>query len=303
VREGGPLMADRDLSSKVIVLTGASSGFGKGAAREFALRGASLVLAARRDELLEELAKECEVTGGKAKAVPTDVGKSEEVENLAQAAVAEFGRIDIWINNAGVGALGRFEEVPLNDHVKVVETDLLGTLYGSYFALQQFRKQRRGTLINIASVVGKVPAPYYSSYVAAKHGVVGLSAALRQELQENDLKDIRVCTVMPTSFDTPFFDHSANYLGRETEPVPPVYEPGRVIEVMVRLASDPEDEVTVGSAAKVMTLAHQIAPGLTEALMGRQAHKAHVEQADPAPDTPGSVHEPVPEGTEVKRSA
>jgi short-subunit dehydrogenase len=296
-------MADRDLKGKVIVLTGASSGFGKGAAREFALRGAFLVLAARRDELLEELAKECETTGGKARAVTTDVSQSSEVENLAQAALTEFGRIDIWINNAGVSALGRFDEVPLEDHVKVVETDLLGTLYGSYFALQQFRKQGQGILINVASIVGKVPAPYYSSYVAAKHGVVGLSASLRQELAENDAKDIRICTILPTSFDTPFFDHSANYLGRETEPIPPVYAPGRVIEVMVRLATDPEDEVTVGSAAKVMTLAHQIAPGLTEALMGKQVHKAHVEKADPAPETPGSVQEPLLEGTEVKRTA
>jgi len=296
-------MADRDLKGKVIVLTGASSGFGKGAAREFALRGAFLVLAARRDELLEELARECEMTGGKARAVTTDVSQSGEVENLAQTALAEFGRIDIWINNAGVGALGRFDEIPLADHIKVVETDLLGTLYGSYFALQQFRKQGQGILINVASLVGRVPAPYYSSYVAAKHGVVGLSAALRQELAEGDLKGIRVCTILPTSFDTPFFDHSANYLGRETEPIPPVYEPGRVIEVMVRLATDPEDEVTVGSAAKMMTLAHQIAPGLTEALMARQVHKAHVEQAEPAPETPGSVQEPLPVGTEVKRSA
>ena len=296
-------MADRDLTGKVIVLTGASSGFGKGAAREFALRGAALVLAARRDELLEELAKECETTGGKARAVVTDVSQSSEVEKLAQAAIAEFGRIDVWINNAGVGALGRFEEIPLEDHVKVVETDLLGTLYGSYFALQQFRKQEQGILINVASVVGKVPAPYYSSYVAAKHGVVGLSAALRQELAKNEVRDIHVCTILPTSFDTPFFEHSANYLGRETEPIPPVYEPSRVIEVMVRLATDPEDEVAVGSAAKVMTLAHQIAPGLTEALMGKQAHRAHVEKAEPAPQTPGSVQVPLPDGTEVKRSA
>lgn len=295
-------MADRNLSGKVIVLTGASSGFGKGAAREFALRGASLVLAARRNELLDELAAECQTLGGKALSVPTDVSECGEVEKLSDTTLAEFGRIDIWINNAGVGALGRFEEVPLEDHIKVIETDLLGVVYGSYCAMRQFRKQGKGTLINIASVVGKVPAPYCSSYVAAKHGVIGLSAALRQELTENDITDIRVCTVMPTTFDTPFFDHSANYLGRETEPIPPVYEPERVVEVILRLATDPEDEVTVGSAAKVMALAHQIAPGLTEALVGKQAHMVHVEKALPAPDTQGSVQEPIPDGTEVKRS-
>jgi short-subunit dehydrogenase len=296
-------VAERDLKGKIVVITGASSGFGKGAAREFARRGASLVLAARRDVLLEGLAQECEVAGGDAHVIPTDVSQEAEVAQLAADAVTQFGRIDVWVNNAGVGALGRFEEVPLADHVKVIETDLLGTLYGSYFAMRQFRAQGSGTLINIASVIGKVPAPYYSSYAAAKHGVVGLSAVLRQELEQNKVEGIRVCTVMPTSFDTPFFDHSANYTGHETVPIPPVYEPEKVVEVIVRLATEPEDEVSVGTAAKVMTFAHQIAPGTTEAMMGKQSHRAHIEKAPPGPDTAGSVHEPVQEGTEVKRSA
>jgi len=296
-------VANRDLAKKVIVITGASSGFGKGTARELARRGASLVLAARRDLLLEELAQECEAAGGDAHIVPADVSRQNDVAELAQAAISEFGHIDVWVNNAGVGALGRFEDIPLSDHVKVIETDLLGTLYGSYFAMRQFRAQGSGTLINIASVIGKVPAPYYSSYAAAKHGVVGLSAVLRQELEQNKMDGIHVCTVLPTSFDTPFFDHSANYTGHQTVPIPPVYEPEKVVEVIVRLVTDPEDEVTVGTAATVMTFAHQIAPGVTEAVMGKQSHKAHIEKAPPAPATGGSVHEPSPKGTEVKRSA
>src|ERR1041385_270690 len=194
-------MSNRDFSKKVVVITGASSGFGKGAAREFAKAGASVVLAARRNELLDALAQECEAVGGQAIAVPTDVSSAAEVEQLAQAAIDAFGRIDVWVNNAGVGALGRFDEIPLSDHVEVIETDLMGALYGSYFALSQFRKQGNGTLINIASVVGKVPAPYFASYVASKHGIVGLSAALRQELRENGVEKIHVCTVMPTSTD------------------------------------------------------------------------------------------------------
>src|SRR4051794_13418404 len=99
-------MPDKEkLRDKVIVITGASSGFGKGAAREFAQAGARLVLAARREELIEELAGECNSLGGEALAVPTDVRKREEVELLAQDAVREFGRIDVWINNAGAGAV------------------------------------------------------------------------------------------------------------------------------------------------------------------------------------------------------
>src|SRR6185369_8271348 len=118
------------MRGKVVVITGASSGFGKGAALRFAEEGASVVLAARRGDLLEALVRECESRGGRALAVPTDVGEPEEVERLARAAVEKFGRIDVWVNDAGVGALGPFERVPLELHEQVVKTDLLGTLYG-----------------------------------------------------------------------------------------------------------------------------------------------------------------------------
>src|SRR3954463_3155172 len=100
-------MAEQELRNKVIVITGASSGFGKGAARDFAKAGANVVLAARRDELLAELAEECESLGGHALTVPTDVGVQTEVASLAQAAIQDFGHIDVWVNNAGAGAVGR----------------------------------------------------------------------------------------------------------------------------------------------------------------------------------------------------
>jgi short-subunit dehydrogenase len=292
-------MANRDLNEKVVVITGASSGFGKGAAIKFTEAGASVVLAARRAQLLEELARECELRGGRTLTVPADVSKQEDVERLAQAAITGFGRIDIWVNNAGVGAVGRFEDVPLADHVQVIETDLFGTIYGSYFALRQFRAQRSGTLINIASVLGKIPSPYCSSYVAAKHGVVGLSGAIRQELQEEHLEEIHVCTVMPTSMDTPFFDHAANYTGHETQPIPPLYDPQKVIDVIVRLATDPQDEVTVGGAGMFMVAAHKLARGVLESIMAKQTHKAQIEDAPVSTKTSGSIREPSPAGAGV----
>jgi short-subunit dehydrogenase len=166
--------------------------------------------------------------------------------------------------------------------------------------MRHFRSQGHGTLINISSVIGKVPSPYFSSYAAAKHGVVGLSAVLRQELEQNGDKNIRVCTVMPTSFDTPFFEHAATYTGHRAEPIPPVYDPERVIETIVRLAKEPEDEVSVGTAAKVFTLAHQIAPGFIESIMAKQTHKAVIDEAQPEAPNDGSVNEPELSGTEIR---
>lgn len=292
-------MEKQELNGKVIVITGASSGFGKGAALKFAEAGVSLVLAARRDELLEALAQECESAGGRAVAVGTDVSNPQEVEMLAQTAISTFGRIDVWVNDAGVGALGRFDEVPLEDHRQVLETNLLGTLYGSYFAMRQFRKQGHGTLINIASVVGKIPTPYYSSYAASKFGIVGLDGVLRQELAQDKIEDIRVCTVMPMAMDTPFFDHAANYTGREVQPIPPLYDPTMVVDVIVNLAVNPDDEVMVGPTGVVMGAMHNVAPGIVKGMMGNLTHKTQMEDAPPAEDTSGSVHEPVLAGTEV----
>jgi len=292
-------MKARQLQGKVIVITGASSGFGKGSARRFAQEGASVVVAARRDELLDELARECENAGGTALVAPADVGQESDVSRLAELAVARFGRIDVWVNNAGAGAVGRFEDIPLADHVKVIQTDLFGALYGSYFAMRQFRKQGVGILINIASLVGKVPAPYFSSYVAAKHGIVGLSASLRQELQQQKVDTIRVCTVMPTTFDTPFFEHAGQYTGREASPIPPTYDPEDVVETIVKLATDPQDEVSVGGAAKVFNFAHHLFPSFVESMMARQTHKAEFEKAKPGPEGSGSLHEPMPTGTGV----
>lgn len=204
-------MADKELSGKVVVITGASSGFGRGAALKFAQAGASVVVSARREPLLDELVNECESAGGRTLAIAADVSSREDVEELANAAILQFGHLDVWVNNAGTGALGRFEEIPLEEHEQVIRTDLLGTVYGSYLALQQFRKQGAGTLINVSSVIGKVPSPYFASYAAAKRGVVGLSAAIRLALEEGKAENIHVCTVMPTSMDTPFFEHAAQH--------------------------------------------------------------------------------------------
>jgi len=292
-------MTDQDLNGKVIVITGASSGFGKGAALAFAEAGAAVILAARRGEMLDELANECVAKGGQALAVPTDVSEKEDVQQLAHAAVAAFERIDVWINNAGQGALGRFEEVPLDDHVQVIKTDLLGTLYGSYFALQQFHQQQSGILINISSVLGKIPSPYYASYAAAKYGVTGLSAALRQEIAENHEDSIHVCTVYPMSHDTPFFDHAANYSGHEVKPIPPLYDPQEVVDTLVRLATKPQDEVIVGNLGKVMVPMHGVTPGLVEGMMAKETQTVLIDHAAPAEDTEGNVHRPTAEGVEV----
>jgi short-subunit dehydrogenase len=292
-------MATQQLSGRVIVLTGASSGFGKGAAIELARKGAKLLLAARRSDLLEDLAKECEAEGTEAIACATDVSRRADVERLADAALTSFGRIDIWINNAGVGALGRFERIPLDLHEQVIATNLLGTLYGSYCAYRQFVSQGSGVLINIASELGFATVPYYSSYAAAKHGVVGLAASLRQEVKENGIEGVHICTVMPTAHDTPFFDHAANYTGREVTPPKPLHDPQKVVEAIIRIAENPEDKQIVGADGIAKLVLANVMPGVSERMGAKQMHKTQMEKPEPAPDSPGAVRAPMRDGTGI----
>ncbi len=292
-------MKNRGMRNRVVVITGASSGFGRGAAVKFAESGAKVVLAARRKRLLKDVAKECESVGGSALVVETDVSEPADVEELANRAVDKFGRIDVWVNNAGVGAVGEFDETPLEEHEQVIRTNLLGTLYGSYQALRQFHEQGSGVLINVGSFAGKMAAAYLSSYSASKFGVRGLGMALRQELEENGEEGIHVCTVMPVSHDTPFFAHAANYSGKPVQPIPPVYDPQKVVDVIYDVALHPEEEVIVGPSGKISGMAQRVAPKLMEKAMGWKSHRAQSKQTESAPNKSGSVFKPESEGTGV----
>jgi short-subunit dehydrogenase len=295
---GRSSMKERALADRVVVLTGASSGFGRGAALDYARRGANLVLAARRGDELDQVAEECRALGSHTLVVPTDVSRKEDVEQLALKAAQTFEHVDVWINNAGVAALGPFERIPLVDHEQVIATDLLGVLYGSYFAYGQFLHQGWGNLINVASELGRTTVPYYTSYSAAKHGVVALGDALRQEIFQAKHENIHVCTVMPAAHDTPFFDHVGNYTGHEVQAPRPLHDPQDVVATLVRLATDPKDRTMVGADGVVKVLLKSFAPGISENLSAKAMQKIQME-GPPAADTPGAVQEPMSEGTEV----
>ncbi|HZH42853.1 MAG TPA: SDR family NAD(P)-dependent oxidoreductase [Lysobacter sp.] len=283
------------LRGKVVVLTGASSGFGRAVALKAADRGATVVLAARRADVLQQLEREIAARGGRALAVPTDVAREEDMARLAETALARYGRIDVWVNNAGVGALGAFDQVPLADHRRIIDVNVGGVLIGSHVALRQFRRQGAGTLVNIGSVTSKVPQPYYASYTASKHAVLGFGLALHQELRLQKARGIRVATVLPFAADTPFWDHAATYNGRAPRMVL-MDTADEVAEAIVATMLRPRKQVSVGFKAKLAVLAHQLAPAPSQYLIG-EVMQAVQSRAPPAAPTAGAVHTPVPQGT------
>ena len=234
-------MVKHGLLDKVVVITGASHGFGRIAAARFAAAGSSVVLAARTD--LDAVRIDCELAGGNALPVPTDVRDQRQVEQLLDAAVKKFGRVDVWVNNAGIAAAGEFEKIALELHKDVLETNLLGTFYGCFFALKHFRAQSSGILINIAAPPGKMES-FLVSYAAAKSGVIGLSEALRQELKSEGETQIHVCTVMPRGVLSRPESHAELQAGDGVPLIEAAVADG-VVDALLELAVHPKNEVTI----------------------------------------------------------
>ncbi len=281
------------IKDKVVVITGASSGIGRATALALADKGAIVVGAARREEPLESLVEQCRQRGGKALAVETDVTDFEAVQRLADQTVEQFGRLDVWFNNAGVSLFGRIEEVPLEVYRKVVETNFFGYVHGARAALPYFREQGGGMLINNGSMLSKGGAPYLSAYAASKFAVYGMAESLRQELLDTD---IEVCTLMPASIDTPIFQNAANYTGRAVKPMDPVYPVEKVSNAVIKLMAKPEKEVYVGHSGRMLGAMHKVSPSLYTRFNARQVDKDHFQER-PAPPSKGSVMEPRPQWT------
>lgn len=290
----------RRINDSVIVITGASSGIGRAAALAFSKKGASVVIAARREQPLREIVTQCKNLGGRALAVPTDVTDEAAVRNLARRAVEHFGRLDVWINNAAVTLFARFEDAPIEAYRRVIETKLFGFIHGARAALPYFREQGSGVLINNASLAAKLSQPYLSAYVAANHGVRGLSMSLRQELLLEGAENIHVCTVVPASIDTPLYQHAGNYTGRAAKPLPPVYTPDQVAETFIRLAENPRREVYVGNAARTLSFESLLAPEMTERQLAVMTDKMQLLKDQPIPPTTGNLFEPLPEWTGIR---
>ncbi len=250
----------KNLHESVVVIMGASSGIGEATALAFARRGARLVLAARNAAALQTVAKQCREEGVDVLVHPTDVTKPEKVRELVEAA-SSFGEIDVWVSNAGVGAVGAFEETPIEAHHRVIETNLIGHMNDAHAIIPVFRKQEHGIFVNMISLGAFASTPFAAAYGASKFGLKGFSEALRAEVA--DMPDIHICDIYPAFVDTPGLSHGANYAGVELSAPPPVYDARSVADAIVRVVEQPKDTTTVGSFTDLVRVGHFLAPALT----------------------------------------
>lgn len=193
------------LTSKVVIITGASSGFGASAAKLFAEEGCRLVLAARRLDKLEALAAEMRALAVEALPVAMDVSQPAQIDDMVRSTLDAYGRIDILFNNAGFGRLDWYETLdPIKDIQAQITVDLLGVLWTARAVLPQMYKQRSGHIINMCSMAGWAAPPLYTVYAAAKFGVRGFTQALRREAMPFG---VHVSAIYPGSSPTEFQQH------------------------------------------------------------------------------------------------
>lgn len=262
----------KPLSEQVMVITGASSGIGLATAAAAAHEGARVVLAARSERTLAAIVDHLGVDGHDAVAVTADVGKRADVERIARTAIERFGRIDTWVNDAGVSIFGRLDEVEDADSERMFQTNFWGVVYGSLAALPHL-KASGGVLINVGSELSEAIVPLQGMYSASKHAVKGFTDALRLEL-EADGSPVGVTLIQPTAVDTPYPEHAGNYLSQEPKLPTPMVAAEKVAQAILEAAVKPQDAIKVGAMSVMNTTAAKLFStlfgGLAKMQMGRQ---------------------------------
>jgi short-subunit dehydrogenase len=278
------------MSTGAIVITGASSGIGRATALRLARRKARLVLVSRRGDALEQLAVECRSRGGEAIAVAADVTGADALDAVATRAAIEFGRIDAWINCAAVATYGHVESVPLDEFRRVIDVNVMGVVNGTRSALRRMIPSGSGVVVNVASILGKVPQPYSVAYSMSKAAVLAFGVSVRSELGLRRKRHVHVVSVLPATIDTPFFRHAANHTGRQVRALPPVYPPqmvARAIEDALRHPGRPER--VVGAIGRTLVRQHNRTPRVVEAQVAVQTELTNLSPTKGAGDDSGNL--------------
>ena len=283
----------KPIKDQAVVITGASSGIGRAAALQFADQGASVVLAARNEEALEEVAGQVRARGGNALVVVTDVSLWEQVAHLASEAVTRFGRIDAWVNNAGISEYATVEDLPVADMERIIRVNLLGTMYGVKAVLPVLKRQGTGAIINVGSGLGVRSIPLQGTYCTSKAGIKGFTEALRMELK-HDHPDIHATLILPAAINTPFYDNARSRMGVRPRAMPPIYEVEAVAEAIVFAAAHPRRDIYIGGASKALAVLESIAPDATDRLMARTLFKMQQKWDEPGDNAPDNMDGPIP---------
>jgi NAD(P)-dependent dehydrogenase (short-subunit alcohol dehydrogenase family) len=282
----------KPLSEQVMVILGGSSGIGREVARRAASSGAKVVVAARSEPGLDSLVSEITSDGGQAIAVPCEISDYPQVEQVGTAAIESFGRIDTWVNVAGVSVYATFENTSLDEFRRIMDVNLMGYVHGAKVAIPHLKQAGGGALIMISSVEGLVSLPLHSAYATSKHAIEGLVDAIRRELMAEGAP-ISVTSIKPASIDTPFFNNARSKIGVKPKGAPPIYEPDVVADCVLFAASNPARDLYAGGAGKALAVSQIVAPGMLDMALAKAG--IPLQKTDDPASPADALHTPRPE--------
>lgn len=286
--ESGP-----DLTRQTVVITGASAGIGRAAARLFAARGADIGLIARGQAGLDAAAAEVAAAGGTPLALPADVASFDEVDAAASRVESELGPIDVWVNAAFASVFAPFADLSPDEYRRVTEVSYLGFVHGTMAALRRMRDRDRGVVVQVGSAVGARSIPLQSAYSGAKHAINGFTSSLRCELL-HDRSGVRVTVVQMPAVNTPQFSWVRSRLPHQPQPVPPIYQPEIAARAVVFAADHPRrKQYWVGGTTAATVLASRIAPGLLDRYLARTGYRSQQASQPAEPWRPDNLDAPL----------
>ena len=282
----------KSLADQVIIVTGASSGLGRAAARLAGRRGAKVVVTARGAEGLEACVREIEASGSEALAVPADCAVQEEVEGVVQHAVERFGRVDSYVANAIVTVYAETYRYEADELRRIMDVNFFGQVYG-YWAVLPHLRSSHGTFVSVQSALAYRGIPLQGGYCASKAALRAFFESARVELEKAGW-DVDVSVVHPAAINTPQFDRDRQKIGKQPQPVPPIYQPEPFAEAVLHCCEQPERELPVGWGAQKLLWGQKLSPRLGDLMLKRMGWDDQHTGEDKPVGSPDNLFEPLP---------
>jgi len=276
----------------VIVITGASAGVGRAAAKAFAREGARIGLIARGRAGLEGARRDVEASGGQALVLPLDVADAAAVERAADEIEEKLGPIDVWVNNAMASVFSPIKEMTPDEFKRVTDVTYLGYVYGTLAAVRRMLPRDRGVIIQVGSALAYRGIPLQAAYCAAKHAVQGFVDSLRCELIHDNSR-MRVTMIEMPALNTPQFGWVKSRLPRKAQPVPPIFQPEVAAEAIVYASHHPRREIYVGMPTVAAIVGNKLAPSLLDHYLARTGYDSQQYDGAEDRDRPHNLLEPV----------
>src|ERR671936_640865 len=285
-------MRKKPIRDQVMVVTGGSSGVGRAIAVTAGRRGANVVVAGRGQEGLTAAVEEIERAGSQALAVPGDLASKEQNEALVQASLERFGRIDTFVANAIVTVYAEVEQLEPEELRRVVDVNFFGVAYGYWAALPAL-KESHGTFLHVSSALAYRGIPLQAAYCSSKAAARTFLESARVELQKHG-QDVAISLVLPGAINTPQFDRDRQKIGKQPQPVPPIYQPEPYADAVLHCAENPIRELPISWGAQKLLWGQKLSPRAGDWVLRRTGWKGqHTEEPKPV-DAPDILFDTLP---------